>query len=837
MFENLIEFKEHKISVIVPVSGKTSYLPDCLESLAEQKNVNIEVIVVNDRAEATLDEILKRYEETLCIKKVDLKGKQGVAAARNLGLSVADGEFVYFLDSDDYIFGNTLEILLHAALVEDAQIVFGRKYGTWFKRAVYLDEYYKKWRAKKVEAAAKEAAKAATRAAKAAKAVEVTSMELALREAEEALQKAEAALTAVEDEEIEEVFAVEAEEENADAVEGADTLLAEAESELRTEEKEDAGETEGESLLEQQEERRRSAYYSLVEKKKGMANISVLHILTKRSLIEENHIRFCEDFIYFSDVSFVIEMLYYAEHFVKEYSARYVKRKHNDPVNFPALSQKKDEYRFEEYVKAYKHAKTLVSKEHELYQALEKKLLNYFTQIYAPRIRRSQKDEWRKEHFQTMRTLVAEVNPEFRKELKGYEKSVIKALLSGNVKRAHFVVSMHLAKKKFKRMKKNRKVLYRYLYLKQFSKLPVKENWVMFESFFGRQYSDSPRSIYEYMAQHNDNNYRFIWTIDDKNTDIPYGAIKVKRYGLRYAYYLARCKYFVFNVRQPQMFKKRPGTVFLETWHGTPLKRLVFDQEEVLAATPLYKEQFFRQAKEWDYLVAPNEFSSEVFRGCFMFKNTMLETGYPRNDVLHAKDRDEHAKQLRKELGIPENKTTILYAPTWRDDEYYDKGQYKFELKLNLQQMREELGDDYVVLLRTHYYIADAIDLSDMEGFAMNFCKHSDIAELYLVSDILITDYSSVFFDYAGLRRPVLFYTYDLEKYRDMLRGFYISIEEDVPGPLAFTTGEVIEYIKNIDTVMEQYKERYDVFYKRFCSWEDGQAAKKVVEQVFHSTK
>lgn len=793
MLEDLLfDLKEHKISVIVPVSGKTSYLADCLDSLVAQEGLNIEVIIVDDRAEDTLDSILKRYEGTLCIKKVVLQGKQGVAAARNLGLSVAEGEYVYFLDSDDYLFLNTLEKLLHAALNKEAQVTFGNKRGTWFKRAVYMEEYYKK---------------------------------LAEKEANAAEEEAE-----------EEANAAEEEEEDADSAGGAGTLAAQEESEMQFEAEEEVELSEEEieaELARKQEVLRRSAYYRLVKKKKGLANISVLHILIKRSLIEEHTIRFREDFVYFSDVSFVIQVLFYAERFARRLSARYIKRKHNDPINFPALSQLKDEHRFEEYVEAYCYAKTLVPQDHYLYDALERKLLSYFTRIYAPRIRRSQKDVWRNEHFETMRKLVSEVKPERIKALKGYRKRIVKALLAGNVKKAHRVVSMHLAKKKFKRMLKNRRVLYRYLYLKQFSKLPIKENWVMFESFFGRQYSDSPRSIYEYMAQNNDKNYRFIWTIEDKKTDIPYGATKVKRYSLRYVYYLARCKYFVFNVRQPQMFKKRDGMVFLETWHGTPLKRLVFDQEEVLAATPLYKEQFFRQAKEWDYLVAPNEFSSEVFRGCFMFKNTMLETGYPRNDVLHAKDRDEHARKLRKELGIPENKTTILYAPTWRDDEYYDKGQYKFELKLNLQQMREELGDDYVVLLRTHYYIADAIDLSDMEGFAMNFCKHSDIAELYLVSDILITDYSSVFFDYAGLRRPVLFYTYDLEKYRDMLRGFYISIEEDVPGPLAFTTGEVISYIKNIDAVMEQYKERYDVFYKRFCGWEDGQAAKKVVEQVF----
>ena len=178
MLENLLALKEHKISVIVPVSGKTSYLPDCLDSLAEQKNVNIEVIIVDDRADKSLNGILKRYEEKLCLKKVVLQGKQGVAAARNLGLSVADGEFVYFLDSDDYIFVNTLEKLLSAALEADAQVAFGSKYGTWFKRAVYMDEYYKKWRAQKVAKAVKNVVTKAKEVTKAAKAVEMTSMEL-----------------------------------------------------------------------------------------------------------------------------------------------------------------------------------------------------------------------------------------------------------------------------------------------------------------------------------------------------------------------------------------------------------------------------------------------------------------------------------------------------------------------------------------------------------------------------------------------------------------------------------------------------------------------------------
>ncbi len=296
---------------------------------------------------------------------------------------------------------------------------------------------------------------------------------------------------------------------------------------------------------------------------------------------------------------------------------------------------------------------------------------------------------------------------------------------------------------------------------------------------------------------------------------------------------MARASYFVLNTRQPSWYIKRKKTTFLETWHGTPLKKLVFDQEEVTAASPLYKEQFYRQDKKWDYLIAANQFSSETFRRCFMYPNKMLEYGYPRNDIMHAENREEIAENLRRKLGIPEGKKTILYAPTWRDDEFYGSGQYKFTLKLDLPKMKAALGKEYVILLRTHYYIADSIDVTGVEDFAMNFSKYDDISELYLISDICITDYSSVFFDYANLRRPMLFFTYDLDKYRDVLRGFYIDMFTEVPGPLLFTTEEVIQAIQNIEAIKKKYEKRYDEFYERFCSWEDGHASENCVKEVF----
>lgn len=224
-------------------------------------------------------------------------------------------------------------------------------------------------------------------------------------------------------------------------------------------------------------------------------------------------------------------------------------------------------------------------------------------------------------------------------------------------------------------------------------------------------------------------------------------------------------------------------------------------------------------------------FSTEKFQSCFRFdKEKILEAGYPANDPLYAEDLEERSKAIKEKLGIPLDKKVLLYAPTWRDDNYYDAGEYKFELALDLDRLKKEFSDEYVVLLRMHYWIVDQLDLSKYPGFVYNGSDYDDITELYMISDICMTDYSSVFFDYANLKRPILYYMYDLEKYRDVLRGFYLDVEKELPGPILQTNDEVVEAIKNIDKVTEEYKDKYAEFYDRFCCIDDGHAAERVVK-------
>lgn len=287
-------------------------------------------------------------------------------------------------------------------------------------------------------------------------------------------------------------------------------------------------------------------------------------------------------------------------------------------------------------------------------------------------------------------------------------------------------------------------------------------------------------------------------------------------------------------MKQPLSVPKREDTVLLETWHGTPLKRLAFDLNDVVGGVSNYKDKFYRQKENWDYLLSDNPFSTEKFQSCFMYpKEKILEYGYPANDPLYAPDREERARKIKEKLGIPADKKVIMYAPTWRDDNYYEIGQFKFDLDLDVNRLEKEFGDEYVLLLRLHYLVVEALDMSKYGKFAVNGSAYDDVTDLYLITDILITDYSSVFFDFANLKRPILYYTYDLERYRDVLHGFYLSMEDDLPGPMLLTNDEVVDAIKNIDQIQEKYKDRYEEFYNRFCCIDDGHATERVVNKIF----
>ena len=387
-----------------------------------------------------------------------------------------------------------------------------------------------------------------------------------------------------------------------------------------------------------------------------------------------------------------------------------------------------------------------------------------------------------------------------------------------------------------KRIKRYLFAIYKRLFSFLGRILPKKDNLIIFESFLGKQYSDNPRALYEYLKL-NYPEYKMYWSSERKSIqkfqqlNLPYA----RRFSIKWMFKMNRAKYWVTNSRLPLWIPKPEKTIYLQTWHGTPLKKLAADMDEVHMPgtnTNKYKKNFIKETKKWDYLVSPNNYSTQIFKRAFQFEKNILETGYPRNDFLINENNPDAIDKIKSKIGIPTNKKVILYAPTWRDNQFYGRSRYKFVIQMDLDLLREELNDEYVILLRMHYLIAENLDLSNYDGFIFDMSHHEDIRELYLISDMLITDYSSVFFDYAILKRPMIFYVYDIEEYRDNLRGFYFDFENEAPGPLVKTTEELIKEIQELNDGLSQDK-NFETFYQRFCCLEDGHASERIVQQIF----
>lgn len=362
---------------------------------------------------------------------------------------------------------------------------------------------------------------------------------------------------------------------------------------------------------------------------------------------------------------------------------------------------------------------------------------------------------------------------------------------------------------------------------------PVRKNRIVFDSSLGKSYAGNPKHIYEcLMVNGYDLIWDCIWFYEKEKYNIP-GMSRQVRYGrLRYLYYMASAKIWVFDSRQPEFLVRRKGTYYIQTWHGTPLKKLALDMEDVFMVgekdIDTYKEHFTKNVHTWDYLISQNQFSSSTFRRAFDFQKDMLEIGYPRNDILFRENTEEGVRLYRRKLGLPKDKKIILYAPTWRDDEFSEDDKYEFRPQISFEKLQEELGDEYIMIVKYHYLIMDAVDWSPYEGFIYHFDQSRDIAELFLVADILVTDYSSVMFDYSILKRPMFFFAYDFYKYKNELRGFYFSYSKEMPGPISTTTEELIEDIRNYRP--EEYEERYQSFMEKYNTLDDGMASERVLD-------
>ncbi len=378
-------------------------------------------------------------------------------------------------------------------------------------------------------------------------------------------------------------------------------------------------------------------------------------------------------------------------------------------------------------------------------------------------------------------------------------------------------------------------------YVSMAAKEEIDPKLILFEVFMGRQYGCNPRAIYEYMLRDERfADFRFVWVFHEPEKREQFPELEraevVSKFSGDYFRYCARAKIIVTNSNLDYRIRKKNGQIFMQTWHGTPLKRLRCDiqAESGNVNNTLYEIRMKNDMDvvRYDYFLSPSAFATEKFASAFNMKqlgieNILVETGYPRNDILIDHSEEQLAK-IRQGLGIPEGKKIILYAPTFRDNEHDGAG-YTYRTHLDFDRLRSRLGEDYAVLFRAHYFVANSFDFSRYEGFVYDASRLDDIRDLFLIADLLITDYSSVFFDYANLRRPILFYMYDLEAYGQDIRGFYFDLSE-LPGEIITREDRLLDAIEEMFSEKFSPDEKYRAFCDKYNYLDDGQASRRAAE-------
>ncbi|WP_181032307.1 CDP-glycerol glycerophosphotransferase family protein [Arthrobacter sp. ZGTC212] len=347
---------------------------------------------------------------------------------------------------------------------------------------------------------------------------------------------------------------------------------------------------------------------------------------------------------------------------------------------------------------------------------------------------------------------------------------------------------------------------------------------VLFETFDGKSCSDSGRAISDVLGTRRPDLRRY-WTVADFSVPAPPNCTPVLRESPEWFRLLATAGYLVNNNNFPHYFRKRPNQFYLQTWHGTPLKRIGMDTP-VAGSTASYRELMQREAAAWDMLLAQNDFAAETLMAAFGYRGRTAVLGYPRNAALADESAPRRREDARDRLGIAAGQKVLLYMPTWRDRASAANPYLDFELAA------KRLGLGFVLLYRGHHKIAGRRKTTSQSLYT-DVTTYPDVNDLYLAADLLVTDYSSAMFDFCVTCKPMYFLTPDLAHYRDSERGFYFDFEAQAPGPLVDSTEELAGTILSDEANEEPYASLYREFMHRYAHFDDAAAALRVVEAVW----
>jgi CDP-glycerol glycerophosphotransferase len=365
-------------------------------------------------------------------------------------------------------------------------------------------------------------------------------------------------------------------------------------------------------------------------------------------------------------------------------------------------------------------------------------------------------------------------------------------------------------------------------YTNYYETLEIRENTILYESFHGKNISDSPYAIFKKLIKDSRfSDYYHIWALNELDNcpkeflNLPNVEFVIVNSD-EYLRYLASCKYLINNTSFPPYYIKKDGQIYVNTWHGTPLKTLGKHMEGTIGQ----HKNLMRNFLQTDYIINPNRFTSDKIidshdlRGIYQGK--IAETGYPRVDLVL------EGNNIKQRLGLNENKKIVLYAPTWRGEVGNVSGEIDKIIE-DMTALEKSIGKEYTVLLKVHSLMQKYVQDKKMK---LNLVPDDlDTNELLSSVDILITDYSSVFFDFLVTKRPIIFYAYDLRKYTKE-RGFYLDLK-DMPGPICGDISEVIGEIGAADSYQGTYKEKLETCLSTFSSLEDGNSTKRAIDTIF----
>ncbi|MEU5232793.1 CDP-glycerol glycerophosphotransferase family protein, partial [Streptomyces anulatus] len=355
---------------------------------------------------------------------------------------------------------------------------------------------------------------------------------------------------------------------------------------------------------------------------------------------------------------------------------------------------------------------------------------------------------------------------------------------------------------------------------------------------------DSPRAVHTELVRRGTET-EHLWvtgTTPGRTTHVPPGVRAVPVHSAAWYEALARSRRIVTDEQLPGWFERRPGQTVVQTWHGTPLGRFGGGLADTLYADHQYLATLPRRSAQWSVLISPSRFATPWLRRSLGYGGEVLEAGSPANDVLFPPDRDKAAEGVRRGLGIPEDHRVVLYAPTYRDHLAHPPvaaadrtapGPYRWDPALDPGALARALGPGHTVLVRRHPRVTGG--LQDGPG-VLDVSGHPGAAGLLLVADVLVTDYAGLMFDFALTGRPMLFHTYDLEHYRDTVRGFCLDFETRAPGPLLVTTDEVAQALRDTGSLAARHADAYESFRRDYCDLDDGGAAARVADRLLADT-